>query len=130
MLARLEVTDPQLVAAIDVRSVPVDRTGRIERRLRDKVVLWSIAASVSLVLLAIVGVPLLATALTPLVPYAFERKLGAAVATQARASLETIALALHSNAAMRRTSKLAARHSTNCWSRSRQPQPCRGPSRS
>ena len=88
VLARLEVTDPQLVAAIDERSAPVDRTGRIERRLRDKVILWSIAASVSLVLLAIVGVPLLATALTPLVPYAFERKLGAAVATQARASLD------------------------------------------
>ena len=88
VLARLEVTDPQLVAAIDERSAPIDRTGRIERRLRDKVILWSIAASVSLVLLAIVGVPLLASALTPLVPYAFERKLGAAVATQARASLD------------------------------------------
>ncbi len=87
-LARLEVKDPQLAAAIDERSAPVDRTGRIERRLRDKVIFWSVAATLSLVLVAVLGVPLLATALTPLVPYPLERKLGAAVASQARASLD------------------------------------------
>jgi Zn-dependent protease with chaperone function len=87
VLARLEVMDPQLAAAIDERSVPVDRGGRIERRLRGKVVFWSIAATASLVLVAIIGVPLLATALTPFVPHALERKLGAAVARQAGASL-------------------------------------------
>ncbi len=88
VLARLELKDPQLAAAIDERSAPVDRTGRIERRLRDKVIFWSVAATLSLLLVAILGVPRLASALTPLVPYALERKLGAAVATQARASLD------------------------------------------
>jgi predicted Zn-dependent protease len=36
-----------------------------------------------------VGVPLIATELTPVVPYALERKLGAAVEKQARASLDS-----------------------------------------
>ncbi|HEY7248729.1 MAG TPA: M48 family metallopeptidase [Xanthobacteraceae bacterium] len=89
VLARLEVKEPALAAAIDERSAPVDRTGRIDRRLRDKVIFWSLAATLSLVLVAILGMPLLATALTPLVPYAVERKLGAAVATQARTSLDS-----------------------------------------
>src|SRR6266852_3581298 len=47
VLARLEIKDPQLAAAIDERSAPVDRTGRIERRLRTKVIFWSIAATAS-----------------------------------------------------------------------------------
>ena len=89
MLARLEVRDPQLAAAIDERSLPVDRSGRSERRMRTKVILWSLAATASLLLVAIVGVPLIATQLTPLIPYAVERKLGAAIDRQARASLDT-----------------------------------------
>jgi Zn-dependent protease with chaperone function len=88
VLARLEVKDPHLVAAIDERSMPVDRTRRIERRLRTRVVFWSLAATASLLLVAVVGVPLIATKLTPLVPYAIERKLGAAVEAQARRSLD------------------------------------------
>jgi Zn-dependent protease with chaperone function len=68
--------------------MPVDRTGRIERRLRTKVIVWSLAATASLLIVAIVGVPRIATALTPLIPYAIERKLGAAVDAQARVSLE------------------------------------------
>jgi Zn-dependent protease with chaperone function len=89
VLARLEIKDPQLAAAIDERSLPVDRTGRIERRLRTKVIFWSLAATASLLLVAVVGVPLIATELTPLIPYALERKLGAAVDAQARASLDS-----------------------------------------
>src|SRR5882757_6897703 len=89
MLARLEVRDPQLAAAIDERSLPVDRSGRSERHMRTKVTLWSLAATASLLLVAIVGVPLIATQLTPLIPYAVERKLGAAIDRQARASLDT-----------------------------------------
>ena len=89
VLARLEIRDPQLAAAIDERSEPVDRSGRIDRRLRKKVILWSIAATASLLLLAVVGVPLIATELTPIIPYAIERKLGAAVDAQARAMLDS-----------------------------------------
>jgi Zn-dependent protease with chaperone function len=86
VLARLEIMDPQLAGAIDDRSLPVDRTGRIERRLRTKVILWSLAATASLILVAVVGMPLIATKLTPLVPYAIERRLGTAIDAQTRVS--------------------------------------------
>ena len=88
VLARLEITDPQLAAAIDERSLPVDQTGRIERRLRTKVIFWSLAATASLILVAVVGMPLIATKLTPLVPYAIEHRLGAAIDAQTRMSLQ------------------------------------------
>ena len=89
VLARLEVRDPQLAAAIDEHSLPVDRSGRGERRLRTKVVVWSLAATASLLLVAVWGVPRIATELTPLIPYSVERKLGAAIERQVRASLDT-----------------------------------------
>jgi Zn-dependent protease with chaperone function len=88
-LARLEINDPQLAAAIDDRSLPVDRSGRSERRMRAKVIFWSLAATASLLLVAIVGVPHIASQLTPLIPYSVERRLGAAINTQARAGLDT-----------------------------------------
>jgi len=88
-LARLEVRDPQLAAAIDDRSLPVDRSGRSERRMRAKVILWSLAATASLLAVAIFGLPRIAGGLTPLVPYSVERRLGAAISTQARADLDT-----------------------------------------
>ena len=47
-LARLEVRDPALIAAIDDASVPVDRSGAAERRGRTKVIVWSLVATVSL----------------------------------------------------------------------------------
>src|SRR5262245_20629787 len=53
ILARLEVHDPALAAAIDEYAVTVDRTGATERRSRLKVVFWSVAATVSLILVAI-----------------------------------------------------------------------------
>jgi Peptidase family M48 len=89
LLARLEIRDPQLAAAIDDRSLPVDRSGRGERRMRAKVVAWSLAATASLLLVAFIGVPRIATQLTPLVPYSLERKLGTAVDAQVRTSLDT-----------------------------------------
>ena len=67
-LARLEVRDPVLAAAIDDASVPVDRSGASERRSRVKVIAWSFAAMVSLVLGAVYGVPALADKIAPLVP--------------------------------------------------------------
>jgi len=93
LLARLEVREPTLAAAIDERSTPVDRSGRTERRMRMRIILWSLAATASLILVAVVGVPELATRLTPLVPYAVERRLGQAIDTQIRASLDTGRLA-------------------------------------
>src|SRR5262249_18553728 len=88
VLARLDVRDPTFAAAIDDLSVPIDRSGRTERRDRRKVVFSSLAATVSLLLVAIYGVPEIARRLTPLVPYAAEIKLGDAVDEQVRSILD------------------------------------------
>src|SRR5947207_4254871 len=53
VLARLEIRDEVLAAAIGGLALPLDRSGRSERRGRIKVVAWSIAATVSLALVAI-----------------------------------------------------------------------------
>jgi Zn-dependent protease with chaperone function len=89
LLARLDVRDPNLAAAIDELSIPIDRSGLTERRSRRKVVLWSLAAIASVMLVAIYGVPEIATRLTPLVPYQVELKLGQAVDSQIRGMLDT-----------------------------------------
>ncbi|MGZ5843627.1 MAG: M48 family metallopeptidase [Xanthobacteraceae bacterium] len=89
VLARLEVRDRGLADAIDDRSLPVDRTGRGERRMRIKVIVWSLIATASLVGVAVWGVPQIATRLTPLVPYAVERRLGELIEAQTRATLDT-----------------------------------------
>ena len=86
--ARLEVRDPILIAAIDDASVPVDRSGATERRSRIKVIVWSLIATVSLLAAGIVGVPVLADRIAPLIPLQAERWLGEAVDTQARKMLD------------------------------------------
>lgn len=88
VLARLDVRDPKLAGAIDDLSVPIDRSGGTERRGRRRVVLWSLAATVSLLLVAVYGVQEIASRLTPIVPYAAEIKLGAAVDAQVRSILD------------------------------------------
>ena len=90
-LARLEVREPELAAAIDDASVPVDRSGAAERRARNRVVAWSCAAVVSLAAAGVFGVPLLADRVAPLVPVAVERWLGEAVNAQVRGMLESSA---------------------------------------
>jgi Zn-dependent protease with chaperone function len=87
-LARLEVREPALIAAIDEASVPVDRSGAAERRTRIKVVVWACVATVSLLLAAVFGVPALAGKIAPLVPLRAERWLGEAVDMQARKMLD------------------------------------------
>jgi len=89
LLARLEIRDTALASAIEDRAVTLDRGGVAERRLRRKVVILSLAAVVSLIFTAVIGVPVLATRLAPLVPIAFEQKLGSAVDSQIRATLDT-----------------------------------------
>jgi Zn-dependent protease with chaperone function len=88
VLARLEVRDPALAATIDDLSIPIDRSGRSERRMQRKVVFWSFAATTSLVIVAVFGVPAIATHLAPLVPYRVERLLGNAVDAQVRSMLD------------------------------------------
>ena len=48
VLARLEVRDSRLAAAIDDLSEPVDRSGRSEGQMRRKIVLWTVAAAAAL----------------------------------------------------------------------------------
>jgi Zn-dependent protease with chaperone function len=88
VLARLEVRDPALAAAIDDLTLSVDRTGAVARRGRRRVVFWSLTATVSLVLAAVFGVPVLADLVAPLVPRAAERRLGDAVDAQVRGMLD------------------------------------------
>jgi Zn-dependent protease with chaperone function len=87
-LARLEVHDSVLAAAIDNLAVSVDQTGARERRGRRKVVAWSFLATISLFAVAVFGVPALANRLAPFVPQAVEHKLGNAVDAQVRAMLD------------------------------------------
>lgn len=87
-LERIEVRDADLARIIDELSLPVDRTGTRTRRSRRRVFLWSAAATISLLLVGIYGVPLLAGRIAPFIPLSVERKLGEAVETQVRAMLD------------------------------------------
>jgi len=89
LLARLEIRDAALIAAIEQRAATLDRGGAAERRLRRKVVALSLAAGASLVVTAIFGVPVLASRIIPFIPLAAERKLGAAVDKEIRGVLDT-----------------------------------------
>jgi predicted Zn-dependent protease len=88
VLARLEIRSPALIAAIGERSSSVDLGEASEGRERIRVVAWSLAAVVSLVLVGVFGVPFLAAHATPLIPLAMERRLGEAVDTQLRSILD------------------------------------------
>jgi Zn-dependent protease with chaperone function len=87
-LERLEILDPAFAAAIDARADYVDRTGARQRRQRLSVIGWSVAATVSLVLVAWFGVPAIAGRLAPLLPAALDRKLGDAVDIELRGMLD------------------------------------------
>jgi Zn-dependent protease with chaperone function len=87
--ARLEIRDAELAASLNARSGALDRGGAADRRTRMRVVGWSVAAAVSLVLIAIYGVPALADRLAPLVPPAVEKRFGVAIDKQVRSILDT-----------------------------------------
>jgi Zn-dependent protease with chaperone function len=87
-LARLELRDPALMAAIDDYADSLDRTGATERRLRTKVIGWTIMAAVSLVLVGVWGLPALSDRIAPLIPLSAEQRLGAAMDKQVRAMID------------------------------------------
>jgi Zn-dependent protease with chaperone function len=89
LLARLEIRDAALIAAIEERAETLDRGGAAERRLRRKVVALSLAAGASLIVTAIFGLPVLASRIIPFVPLAVERKLGEAVNREIRSAIDT-----------------------------------------
>ncbi|MFB9268617.1 M48 family metallopeptidase [Bradyrhizobium erythrophlei] len=74
-LARLEIRDARLAADLVAHCAHLD-DNLPGRRGVAAIVGWSIAAAASIVLVVLFGVPLAADRLTPLVPDAFERRLG------------------------------------------------------
>ena len=74
-LARLEIRDPKVAAELTSRAANLDEH-HLGRRGIAKIVGWSLAAAVSIVLVVLYGVPLAADRLAPLVPEAFERRFG------------------------------------------------------
>ncbi len=87
-LARLELRDPALIAKVDDYADSLDRTGATERRLRRHVIGWTVMAAVSLVLVAVWGLPALSDRIAPLIPLSAEQRLGAAMNQQVRAMLD------------------------------------------
>jgi Zn-dependent protease with chaperone function len=75
VLARLEIRDAGVAAELIARCARLDE-GVPGRKGVAAIVAWSLAAAISIVLVVLFGVPLAADRLTPLVPKAFERRLG------------------------------------------------------
>jgi Zn-dependent protease with chaperone function len=74
-LARLEIRDAATAAELVARCPRLDESVPGHRGV-GAIIGWSLAAVVSIVLVVLFGVPLAADRLTPLVPQAFERRLG------------------------------------------------------
>jgi Zn-dependent protease with chaperone function len=88
VLARLEIRDPGLAAAVAAHAGPIRQVGAIDGRTRVKVVGWSFAAVVSALLVAVFGVPAIVTRVAPLIPVRVEQRLGVSVDFQVRALLD------------------------------------------
>jgi Zn-dependent protease with chaperone function len=80
-LARLDIRDIGLAAALAARCQRLHES-RLDGRATLKIVGWSVAAIVSLVLVVVFAIPFAADRLAPLVPQALERRLGDAAAAQ------------------------------------------------
>jgi Zn-dependent protease with chaperone function len=74
-LARLEIRDAAVAAELVSHCTRLDENFPGRRGIA-RIVGWSLAATVSIVVVVLFGVPLAADRLTPLVPPAFERRLG------------------------------------------------------
>src|SRR5689334_24131073 len=83
-LARVEIRDPALAAELTSRAANLDEH-HLGRRGVARIVGWSLAAVVSIVLVVLYGVPLAADRLAPLVPESFERRLGDVAEKQVKA---------------------------------------------
>jgi Zn-dependent protease with chaperone function len=82
-LARLEVRNAVLATELISRCPRLDEN-RLGRRAIATIVGWSLAAAASIVAVVLFGVPLAADRLTPLLPQAFERRLGEAAEGQVK----------------------------------------------
>jgi Zn-dependent protease with chaperone function len=84
-LARLEIRDPILREEIGARCPDLKQRKRAGEAGAARIVFWSLAAAVSVVLSVIYLVPLVADRLAPFIPIPLERRLGDAVDSQVRA---------------------------------------------
>ncbi len=84
-LSRLEVDDPALQHRISADCPQLYGSGSIGSVSNLHIVAWSLAAVFSIVVMIFCGIPLLASSLTPLLPYSLEKRLGDAVNAQTRA---------------------------------------------
>ena len=82
-LARLEIRDPAVAAELVSRCAQLGEHGSDARGIA-KIVGWSLAATVSIVLVVLFAIPLAADRLAPLVPPALERRVGDAADVQIR----------------------------------------------
>ncbi|MBO4227255.1 M48 family metallopeptidase [Bradyrhizobium neotropicale] len=83
VLARLEIRDAALAAELVARCEKLDEHALGGRGVAT-IVGWSLAATVSIVLVVLFGVPLAADRLAALVPAAFERRLGEVADSQVK----------------------------------------------
>jgi Zn-dependent protease with chaperone function len=83
-LARLEIRDNAMSAALVARCARLHED-RLDSRATVKIVGWSLAAVISLVLVVVFAIPFAADRLAPMVPQALERRLGDAAAAQIKA---------------------------------------------
>ena len=84
-LARLELRDTALLAELTRRRPDLRHRRHADYLGTGRIVFWSIAAVVSLVLTVVYLVPLAADRLAPFIPIPVERRLGEAVDSQVRA---------------------------------------------
>jgi Zn-dependent protease with chaperone function len=80
-LARLEIRDSALTADLEARCPQLD-AHLVDRRGIARIVGWSVAATVSIVLLVLFAIPFAADLLAPLIPQRLERRLGDAAEMQ------------------------------------------------
>src|SRR5690349_11026937 len=83
-LARLEIRDEALASEIRLRCTRLGEN-RADGRAVGKIVAWSVAAVASILLVVLFAIPLAADRLAPLVPEAFERRIGDASEVQIKA---------------------------------------------
>jgi Zn-dependent protease with chaperone function len=84
-LARLEIEDGAAAAEVVRRCPRLDEGAQMGSRTVRRIVVWSLAAGLSLLLTAVYLVPVASNWLAPLIPWSVERRLGGAVDNQVRA---------------------------------------------
>lgn len=88
-LARLQISSEGLASAIRQVAPRLGDANAAERGTMRKVVVLSLAAVVSLTVFALYGVPAIATAATPLLPWSVDRNLGETADAQLRLLIPT-----------------------------------------